>query len=113
MGVAYSQTRNIARVRVARADVSEQVSELFTADDSRSVEDTFYPERVTDKAAAWAEALDDDAWFEDRREDRRFFELNGYWRDWGFEKWLEKEMEREACAEWEAAQSYPALGPDE
>lgn len=71
MPVAFAQSRAIARTRMLAADLAEQVAELFTPDLSADVTESLTPE--------------EDPWEDDGI-------------DWGYEKWLEKERERE---EWD------------
>ena len=117
MGVAYSQTRSFARARIARNDVAAQIADYF-APDTRELVDapTWYDAREDNVGMAWEMALIEE-------HDRNFERVHGYPYNPGYEKWLEKQQEREErllekqereeCARWEAAQNYPAFGPDE
>ena len=93
MGVAYSQTRSIARARIARNDVSAQVAELFEVENTSSVAlDECDPYMA--ELAAWQEHC--------AAEDQKYFDEHGEWPNWAFLAWLDKEAEREECARWEA-----------
>lgn len=93
MPVAYAQTRNIARARDARFDMDAQIADLFTADDSVDMADAMYPDRLPDTWETRCMA-------ESENIDHTYFAKHGYWPDWGFIAWLEKEEERREAEAW-------------
>lgn len=88
--------------RIAAADLATQEAELYERDRALCVTAVLEAEagRIRDVRAAEYEAH----WEEEGRELARleaaFIEEHGY--DWGYAKWLEKELEREEDARWTA-----------
>lgn len=94
--------RGSVLARTLRADLDEQVAELYEADRALCVTAVLEAEagRERDVTLAEWEAYDEDERRYLAEKEAAFIEEHGY--DWGHAKWLDKQWEREEDARWQA-----------